>query len=289
MSIPTHRCIVTPCALRSLTLSTLLIMSLPRLSNIKTFQIGSPFSSSKGAAFPSAIVPSSSFAGAWLRLNILSIEAESRQPRCCLFDGKDWPICRSLKVCTLVAMLRVVCYWLVCISRRSPASPRICHELKSQIQLVYVSLCESLPCSWNRVLDQQTTIFEHWICWLQWCNRWLGAWTCSSRRHTVKLGMPLMPVALQRLWSSLFTRKSLLSCHQPFILHRHLHFLSRCNQSSDRKRNVWSIATIWQMNVHHSIRGIQIFGSGVIICETCDLIENIASSLKRVWIERQTS
>ena len=38
----THKCIVTPHARRSLTRSTLLIMSLPRSSKMRIFHIGSP-------------------------------------------------------------------------------------------------------------------------------------------------------------------------------------------------------------------------------------------------------
>lgn len=40
--VATYRCIVMPHPLRSLTRSTLLITSLPRLSNTSTFHMGSP-------------------------------------------------------------------------------------------------------------------------------------------------------------------------------------------------------------------------------------------------------
>jgi len=40
--LSTYKCIVTPQDLKSLTLRTLLMTSLPRLSNTNTFQIGSP-------------------------------------------------------------------------------------------------------------------------------------------------------------------------------------------------------------------------------------------------------
>lgn len=42
MHVETNRCIVTPHPRRSLTLSTLLITSRPRLSKMRTFHIGSP-------------------------------------------------------------------------------------------------------------------------------------------------------------------------------------------------------------------------------------------------------
>ncbi len=55
----TYKCIVTPHVRKSLTRSTLLITSLPRLSNTRTFHIGSPSEFRIGVALgmrPSAAV-----------------------------------------------------------------------------------------------------------------------------------------------------------------------------------------------------------------------------------------
>lgn len=49
--LSTHKCIVTPHPRKSDTRKTLLIMSLPKLSNTRTFHIGSPSEFSIGVDF----------------------------------------------------------------------------------------------------------------------------------------------------------------------------------------------------------------------------------------------
>lgn len=74
-------CIVTPHVLRSLTLSTLLMISLPKSSNTKIFHIGFPSSSRIGTddeviswelALGSAWLAAGSWA--WFKLRIFSME-----------------------------------------------------------------------------------------------------------------------------------------------------------------------------------------------------------------------
>ena len=82
----THRCMVTPKLLRSLTLRTLLIMSRPRSSKTKTFHIGSPSVFRMGAVLgvsPFVVTESNPFSEdvkeSRLRLRISSIDARKNQ------------------------------------------------------------------------------------------------------------------------------------------------------------------------------------------------------------------
>ena len=71
-----HKWIVTPLARKSFTLKTLLMMSLPRLSNTRTFQMGSPFSPSRDVAcglLGASMVGTEADISSLLRLNIRSI------------------------------------------------------------------------------------------------------------------------------------------------------------------------------------------------------------------------
>lgn len=80
-SVATYRCIVTPQLRRSFTRRTLLMTSLPKLSNTSTFHIGWPLASRIGVDFgnrPFALGSwcSSAFCSeVWFKLRIFSIEA----------------------------------------------------------------------------------------------------------------------------------------------------------------------------------------------------------------------
>lgn len=87
----TYRCMVTPQERRSETRRTLLIISLPRLSKTRTFQIGSPSALRIGVALvtrPLERVASccvSALSGeAWLRLRTFSMDAEDVSMHICL-------------------------------------------------------------------------------------------------------------------------------------------------------------------------------------------------------------
>lgn len=75
----THRCMVTPHARRSFTRRTLLMTSLPRLSNIRTFHIGSPSSFSMGAVceMDAWFSKSDCCGGVWFRFRTLVMESTS--------------------------------------------------------------------------------------------------------------------------------------------------------------------------------------------------------------------
>ena len=123
VSIPvrfsTYRWIVTPLLRRSLTRSTLLIMSLPRLSNTRTFQTGSPFSVRRESiwycAAAESLLDPSFVARSWFKPNILSIDAMTGQYPEHTFRRRDKPIWRSRSVCVREAMLRV---WTSTVERR---------------------------------------------------------------------------------------------------------------------------------------------------------------------------
>lgn len=80
--LSTYKCMVTPQERRSETRRTLLIISLPRLSKTRTFQIGSPSAFRIGVALVTrplervaSCCVSALSAEAWLRLRTFSIDA----------------------------------------------------------------------------------------------------------------------------------------------------------------------------------------------------------------------
>ena len=79
LTYATYRCIVIPHPRKSFTRNTLLITSLPRLSNTKTFHIGSPSSFKMGVdcgRSPPDACSSSLSSTVWLRLRMRLMEAE---------------------------------------------------------------------------------------------------------------------------------------------------------------------------------------------------------------------
>jgi hypothetical protein len=94
------KCIVTPLLLKSLTRRTLLMISRPRLSNTRTFQMGSPFSLRREAAGGCDVLSPFAVESSWFRLKMRSMYAAT-----CQYgnikktaSGGNAPICRSRRV-----------------------------------------------------------------------------------------------------------------------------------------------------------------------------------------------
>lgn len=111
-----HRCMVTPHPLRSLTRSTLLMTSLPRLSNTRTFHIGSPSEFRIGVALGMRPLTADGSCWvvegsgeAWLRLRIFSREAvrtvSSALSSLYLDSHGGLPTCRSRRDCDCVTIV----------------------------------------------------------------------------------------------------------------------------------------------------------------------------------------
>jgi len=103
MALATYKWIVTPHALKSFTRMTLLMTSLPRLSNTNTFHIGCPSSlrmgvdSGRNPLACGSCCSSGLRGGSWLRLRIFSIDAIGEvlavQPLVCylVYDLNTYP------------------------------------------------------------------------------------------------------------------------------------------------------------------------------------------------------